>query len=297
MPSAQGSSVYFHERAGGSLGAHNSACVVCESLRPTVQREREKEAPERPQTGLRSLQSHWQGAGHLLQPRAQKNCLLAGPTLTGVASVWKGTGRPAQGGALPSPEIRVKQQPLGSWLPPGSSTAERRKAPSPGCWHQGMPGGEMLPCSGARGPDPEAIYVSLQCHPRSWVPPLEGGEVACERGSPPGPLVTRVSVWDAEQDSFSLRHPHPAGRLAMASLSGPALLRLAAPGPPCCSLAEAAVEPSPEALESFTGELPPSSPSPAAGFTEHHSGSAHLEFSAPLTVVGLRFYFCILDHY
>ena len=146
-------------------------------------------------------------------------------------------------------------------------------------------------CSHAVGPGgrSRSNLRVLAVHPRSWVPPLEGGEVPCERGRPPEPLVTRVSVLDAEQDSFSLRRPHPAGRLALSSLSGPASLRLEALGPPCCSLAEAAVEPSPETLESFTGELPPSSPSPAAGFTEHHSGSAHLEFSAPLTVVGLRF--------
>lgn len=163
MPSAQGSSVYFHEPAGCSLGAHSLACVACESHRPTMQREREKEAPERPQTGLHPLQSHWQGAGHLLEPRARKNCLLAGPplpTLTGLASVWKGTQRPAQGGALPSPEICVKQQPLGPWLPPGSSAAERREAPSPGCWHRGMPGGEMLPGSGSRGLGDKAPAVS-----------------------------------------------------------------------------------------------------------------------------------------
>ena len=47
-------------------------------------------------------------------------------------------------------------------------------------------------------------------------------------------------------------------------------------------------------LESFTGELPPSdlplAPALLMGhLIKHHSGSASLEFSAPLIVVGLRF--------
>lgn len=58
-------------------------------------------------------------------------------------------------------------------------------------------------CSHAAGPEglgtkpqlfPEAVCVSLKCHPRNWVPPLEGRDVPCGGGGPPGPLVTGVSV-------------------------------------------------------------------------------------------------------
>lgn len=86
----------------------------------------------------------------------------------------------------------------------------------------------------------------------------------------------------------------------MAGSAGPASLRLETPEPPCCSLGgrrstrETQLQNSAlKHLESFTGELPPRdlplAPALLTGhLLKHHSGSASSEFSAPLTVVGLR---------